>query len=47
MFHVYVLLSCKTGRRYVGSTDNVERRFARHFAGEPRSTTHSITGVPG
>jgi putative endonuclease len=42
MFHVYVPLSGKTGRRYVGSTDNVERRFAQHNAGQSKSTRHGV-----
>jgi predicted GIY-YIG superfamily endonuclease len=34
MFHVYVLKSERTGRRYVGSCENFEDRFRRHNAGE-------------
>ena len=30
MFHVYVLVSEATGKRYVGQTDDVERRLAEH-----------------
>ncbi len=40
MYHVYVLLSEKTGRFYVGSTDDVDRRFFQHSAGYSKSTRH-------
>ena len=38
MFFLYILQSCKNGRYYVGSTDNVERRLGRHNAGKVKST---------
>ena len=37
MFHVYVLRSEKTGRMYVGSTDDVDRRVTQHNAGHRRT----------
>ncbi len=40
MFHVYVLVSATTGRSYVGSTEDVDRRFAEHNAGYSKSTRH-------
>ncbi len=33
MFYTYVLKSKKNGRLYVGSTDNLKRRFSEHNAG--------------
>jgi putative endonuclease len=35
---VYILQSERNGRFYVGSTDNVERRFSEHQNGIVRST---------
>ena len=37
-FFIYVLRSAKTGRRYVGSTQDVEERLHRHNAGHSKST---------
>jgi putative endonuclease len=42
MYHVYVLASEKTGRFYVGSTEDVERRLFQHNAGYPTSTRHGV-----
>jgi putative endonuclease len=42
MFHVYVLRSGTTGRRYVGSCENVDERVRRHNAGHSKSTRHGI-----
>jgi putative endonuclease len=42
MFYVYVLKSVKTGRRYVGSCENVEERVRRHNAGHSKATRHGI-----
>ncbi|MEK7496347.1 MAG: GIY-YIG nuclease family protein [Patescibacteria group bacterium] len=33
MFYTYVLESIRNGRRYVGSTDNLKRRFTEHNTG--------------
>ena len=30
MFHVYILRSLRNGKRYVGHTDDLDRRFAEH-----------------
>ena len=42
MFYVYVLRSEKTGRRYVGSCEDLENRLARHNAGHSKATRHGI-----
>lgn len=42
-YFVYVLRSEKTGRRYVGSTKDVEMRLGRHNAGHSKATR---SGVP-
>jgi putative endonuclease len=42
MFYVYVLRSEKTGRRYVGSCEDVGDRLRRHNAGESKATSHGI-----
>ncbi len=36
--YVYILRSVRSGRLYVGTTDNVERRFDEHNRGACRST---------
>jgi predicted GIY-YIG superfamily endonuclease len=45
MFYVYVLRSSKTGRRYVGSCENVDDRLRRHDAGHSKATRHSIPWI--
>ena len=42
MFSVYVLKSEKTGRRYVGSSEEVRERLRRHNAGESKATQHGV-----
>jgi putative endonuclease len=42
MFHVYVLKSEKTGRRYVGSCENLETRLRRHNLGHSKATRHGV-----
>jgi putative endonuclease len=42
MFYVYVLKSRKTGRRYVGSCDDIDERFRRHNLGHSKATRHGI-----
>ena len=42
MFYVYVLLSEKTGRRYVGSCEDLNDRLRRHNAGESKATRHGM-----
>jgi putative endonuclease len=36
-FIVYVLRSCKTGFRYIGQTNNLERRLQEHENGDTKS----------
>ena len=38
MFHVYILLSEKTGKFYIGSTGNLEDRLSRHTTGRSKAT---------
>ncbi len=38
MSFVYILKSEKDGRLYVGATDDIENRIAKHNRGEVRST---------
>ncbi len=42
MFHVYALKSEKTGRRYVGSCENLETRVRRHNVGHSKATRHGV-----
>ena len=42
MFHVYVLRSAKTGRRYIGSCEDIDHRLRRHNAGHSKATRHGI-----
>jgi putative endonuclease len=37
MYFVYILQSLKTGRYYIGSTNNVERRISEHNGGKTKS----------
>ncbi len=39
-YYVYVLLSEKDSKKYVGFTTNLAQRFERHNKGEVRSTKH-------
>ncbi len=41
-FWVYVLVSEKTGRRYVGSTQDVANRLRQHNSGHSKSTKHGM-----
>jgi putative endonuclease len=43
MSYLYVLRSSATGRRYVGSCENVDERLRRHNAGHSKATR---TGRP-
>ena len=45
MFHVYVLRSVKTGRRYVGSCQDVDERLRRHNAGQSKATRHGVPWI--
>ncbi|WP_084438850.1 GIY-YIG nuclease family protein [Algoriphagus mannitolivorans] len=43
MYFVYILFSSKTGKFYIGSTDNPESRLKHHNAG---STPSTKSGAP-
>ncbi len=38
MYTVYILLSEKDNKRYIGFTDNLERRILEHNSGKVKST---------
>ncbi len=38
MYFVYILLSEKDNKRYIGFTDDIERRLLEHNAGKVKST---------
>jgi putative endonuclease len=38
VYYTYILISEKNGRRYFGSTENLQKRLAEHNAGKVRST---------
>jgi putative endonuclease len=40
MFFVYILLSLKDKKTYIGFTNNIQRRFDQHNAGLVRSTKY-------
>ena len=42
MFYVYVLRSGKTGRRYIGSCEELDERIRRHNLGHSKATRHGI-----
>ena len=42
MFYVYTLRSGKTGRRYVGSCEDLDERIRRHNLGHSKATRHGI-----
>jgi putative endonuclease len=42
MFYLYILRSGKTGRRYVGSCEDLDDRVRRHNVGEAKATRHGI-----
>jgi putative endonuclease len=39
-YYIYVLLSQKDGKRYIGYTDNLKRRINEHNAGLVKVTKH-------
>jgi len=43
MYFTYIIKSDKSGRYYVGSTDNVSNRLKRHNSSRNKSTK---TGIP-
>ncbi len=42
MFTVYILLSEKDNKRYIGFTHNLERRLTEHNSGKVKSTKNRI-----
>ncbi|MFC1590461.1 GIY-YIG nuclease family protein [Candidatus Omnitrophota bacterium] len=40
MYYVYILKSTATGKRYIGSCSNVEKRLTDHNANKAHSTRH-------
>src|SRR5437762_3319680 len=45
MFYCYVLRSRKTGRRYVGSCENLTERIRRHNAGDATASLHGALSI--
>jgi putative endonuclease len=45
MFYCYVLQSQKTGRRYVGSCENLAERIRRHNSRHSKATKHCVPWV--
>ena len=41
-YYVYILESVKSGKYYIGQTENLEERVAKHNAGRNLSTRHDI-----
>jgi len=42
MWYVYILRSQKDSKTYIGSTDDLKRRFTQHNAGEVIATKYRI-----
>ena len=42
MYHVYILQSNRTGKFYIGSTNDPEGRLQRHNHGKNRYTAHGL-----
>jgi len=42
MYFVYILVCLKTGRSYVGQTDNLLRRFSLHRSGSTKTTLEKL-----
>ena len=40
MYFVYILISERDGRTYVGFSDNVKRRLTQHNSGQVTATKH-------
>jgi len=40
MFYIYILLSLKDNRTYVGYTKDISKRLEKHNAGSVKSTRH-------
>jgi putative endonuclease len=41
-YFVYVLISDKIGRRYVGSCEGLQDRLRRHNSGQSKATKHGV-----
>ena len=42
MFYIYVLKSLKDNKTYIGYTNNIEVRLAKHNSGQVKSTKHRL-----
>ena len=42
MFYIYILLSQKDNKRYIGFTNNLDRRIEEHNSGRVKSTKNRI-----
>ena len=45
MFYCYVIRSRKTGRRYIGSCEDLNERIRRQNAGDSKATKHGVPWV--
>jgi putative endonuclease len=45
MFYCYVLRSLGTGRRYVGSCEDLDERLRQHNVRESKATKHGVPWV--
>jgi putative endonuclease len=45
MYHIYVIKSLTHHSRYIGSTDNVEKRLSEHNAGKCRYTSGRLPWI--
>ena len=45
MYYSYILKSLKDGRYYYGSTENIEKRLAKHNSGQVKSTKGRVPFV--
>jgi putative endonuclease len=45
MFVVYIIYSSSLNRYYVGSTDNLEKRFSEHNSGKGNYTSKGIPWI--
>ena len=42
MYFTYIIQNNKTKRRYIGSTENLERRLDQHNSGKTKSTKYGV-----
>ena len=45
MYYVYVLWSSKLKKRYIGSTDNIEKRLVEHNRGSNKFTRDGVPWI--